>query len=149
NIDTQNLSAVCAHIFYVYGPHEHPDRLVPTIIRRLLRGEEVRVLPPREKRDYLYVKDVASALCALLDHETSGGVDICAGTDIELGDLFRTIEEITGRERLIIVGGHEGRTERVPRGDVTRIKSTGWRPRFSLRQGIQESVEWWERQPIR
>ncbi|MFN2389295.1 MAG: NAD-dependent epimerase/dehydratase family protein, partial [Actinomycetota bacterium] len=72
-------STVCAHIFYLYGPHEHEARLIPTIIRRLLRQEEAHVIDGSYARDYLHVEDVASALCAVAGGGVQGTIDICSG----------------------------------------------------------------------
>ena len=61
-----DLSNAWGRIFFVYGPGEHPDRLVSSVICSLLRGESISCSSGHQKRDFLFVEDVASAFVALL-----------------------------------------------------------------------------------
>src|SRR5207245_614301 len=66
------LSQAWARIFFLYGPREHPKRLVSSVIRSLLRGERARCSHGQQIRDYLHVEDAAGALVALLESEVTG-----------------------------------------------------------------------------
>src|SRR5450830_470974 len=48
-------------VFFTFGPGEQPQRLVPSVIRSLLRGDEARTTHGRQVRDFLAVEDVAAA----------------------------------------------------------------------------------------
>lgn len=68
------ISAAWGRIFSLFGPHEHPSRLVPSVIYSLLRREQVNCSHGNQIRDYLYVEDVASAFVALLESTLQGGL---------------------------------------------------------------------------
>ena len=53
-------------VFHLYGPHEHPDRLVPGLARAMLRGEIAPCSHGRQVRDFLYVPELGDAFAALL-----------------------------------------------------------------------------------
>jgi nucleoside-diphosphate-sugar epimerase len=143
------ISSAWGRIFFLYGPHEHPDRLVSSIIRSLLRGEPARCSHGRQIRDYLYVGDVASALVALLDSEVQGPVNIASGRPIALKDLATTIGERLRRPELIALGAIPARANDAPVvvADTTRLNlEVGWQPSYDLEAGLGETIRWWAEQ---
>lgn len=141
------LSAAWGRVFFLYGPHEHPDRLVAHIMRSVFGGERVRTTHGNQVRDLLHVADVAAALVALLDSDVCGAVNIASGLPVTLKELFGKIAELTGRGDLIEVGALpalEGESP-VICADVTRLRDeVGWSPQYDLNRGIEETVEWWK-----
>lgn len=135
----------CAHVFYLYGPGEDGRRLVPLLIRSLLRGERIAVTDGQQRRDYLHVADIAAGLCTILEQGASGSLDVSSGTPTPLGELFRLLGDATGRSELIEVGGRpygEGEVL-VAEGDDRALRALGWAPERSLEEGIKETVAWW------
>ena len=142
---TSQLSPVCAHIFYLYGPGENSRRIIPTVITKLLLGEQASVTAGDQMRDYLHVQDAASALCAVASGSQSGTVDICSGSPVPLHRIFELIGMETGRADLLGVGAHPYAPDEVfaVPGDPSAVKQTGWRPTITLEEGLAETVAWW------
>ena len=140
-----SMSAACAHIHYLYGPWEDERRVIPTVTRSLLRGEQIDVTDGLQSRDYLHVADVADALCRIVESDLTGRVDVCTGTPVRLRDVFEEIARATGKPELLRIGALAGsETMAWPAtGDPAALLSTGWRPRYDLPQGIQETTAWW------
>ena len=144
-ISRAGSSVACGHVFYLLGPGEDDRRVVPTIIRSLLRSEPIATTDGLQQRDYLHVADVAAAFCTLAEGSISGGVDICSGSSVRLRDLFEMIGEEMGKRGLIQLGalgttqdqGHDGA------GDPGRLRSLGWAPRHDLHDAVVDSIEWW------
>jgi len=146
---TAQLSAAWARIFFVYGPHEHPARLVSSVIRSLLRGEPARCSHGDQVRDYMHVQDVADALAALLDSAVDGPVNVASGTYCPIGDIVRRIGKYLDREHLIVLGALPKRPTDAPLviADVARLSNeVGWRPRYDLDGGLAHTVAWWKQQ---
>jgi nucleoside-diphosphate-sugar epimerase len=141
----RSIGAACAHIYYLYGPWEDERRVIPTVIRSLLRGEPVDVTDGRQQRDYLHVADVAEALCRIAESELTDRVDICTGQAIRLRDVFDEIARATGRAELLRLGAIPSAEPAgwPATGDPTALLATGWQPRFNLHQGIRDTTEWW------
>jgi nucleoside-diphosphate-sugar epimerase len=141
----RSMSAACAHIFYLYGPWEDERRVIPTVTRSLLRGDPIDVSSGSQSRDYLHVADVAEALSALAGSDVSGRVDICTGSPVTLRRVFEEVAETTGRADLLRIGAlADSESAGWPAtGDATALLSTGWKPRYDLRQGIQATAGWW------
>lgn len=143
-----NTRVACAHVFYLYGPAEDPRRVVPTIIRACLEGRRIDVSSGEQRRDFLHVEDVASALVSIMKSDLRGRVDVCSGTTTALRDVFRAIGAATGRADLINVGNRpsvEGEPREIA-GDAAPLAGIGWLPRWTLETGIAGTVEGWRAQ---
>lgn len=131
--------------FYQYGPYEDERRLVSSIILSLLRGKNAPTTEGMQVRDFLHVSDVASAIVAVGNSGLQGVVNIGSGTQVTVRSVVESIGRTTGRAHLIGFGDLPYR-ESDPMfvvADNSRLRSTGWTPRFALEDGIADSVRWW------
>lgn len=141
-----DLSLAWVRPFFLYGPREHPDRLVASVARALLRGEPAATSHGRQRRDYLHVQDVADAIVATLDSALVGPVNVGSGEAVELRDIVERIGEIVGRPELLRIGELAARPNDVPLvvADARRLTTElSWRPRFDLATGLESTVDWW------
>ena len=146
----RDLSAAWARVFFLYGPNEHPDRLVPSVIRSILRGEAARCSHGRQIRDYLHVQDVADGLVAVLDSEIRDAVNVSSGQAITLREITSTIGRLTGRPDLVQLGAIPARPNDVALviGSNARAAALGWQPRYDLESGLLQTIDWWrQREP--
>jgi nucleoside-diphosphate-sugar epimerase len=139
------LRVACGHVFYLYGPLEDERRVIPSVIRALLAGTPIPTTTALQRRDYLAVADVAAAFVVLAESSLSGAVDICSGSQVTLADVLRLIAEQIGRPELLLLGerGPGEDEESVPPGDPGPLEALGWEPRYDLRRGIDETINWW------
>lgn len=139
------MSVACGHVFYLYGPGEDERRVIPSVIRALLSADPIATSDGLQGRDYLHVTDVASAFCVLADSSLAGGIDICSGTLVTLADVMRLIAEQTGRSDLLRLGelGPAADDSFSEPGDPNPLLSVGWRPRYDIRAGIDDTIAWW------
>lgn len=141
------LSAAWGRIFFLYGPYEHPSRLVASVVRAVLQGEPARCSHGNQIRDFLHVQDVADAFVALLDHDISGSVNIASGCPVALRDVICMIAEKTGRRDLIQLGALPVPADEPPLlvADVSRLhNAVGWRPKYDLDTGLEQTIQWWK-----
>ncbi len=144
-----DLSYAWARLFYMYGEHEHPSRLVPGVCQKLLQNETVQVWHGNQIRDFLNVKDVACALVGLLNNDLTGPVNVCSGKPVAIREIVRCIADILDKHDLVRYGA-------VPRntndpallvGDPQLlIRSLGWQPEISLTQGLDSAIAFWRKQ---
>jgi nucleoside-diphosphate-sugar epimerase len=141
----RSITSACAHIHYLYGPWEDPRRVVPTVMRSLLRGERIALTSGSQERDYLHVDDVAEALCKLAESPLTGRVDICTGSPVRLRDVFDEIGRATGRPDLLGTGSlPDSESSGWPAtGNPAPLLSIGWKQKYDLKQGIQHTTDWW------
>ncbi|MFN0171033.1 MAG: NAD-dependent epimerase/dehydratase family protein [Bryobacteraceae bacterium] len=141
------LSAAWGRVFFLYGPREHPDRLISSVIRALLGGQPARCSHGRQIRDYMHVQDVADGLVALLDSSVAGAVNVCSGQAATLREMVLSVGRMVGRPELVHLGAVPARANDAPLvvGDNTRIASeVGWKQRLDLETGLNHTIEWWK-----
>lgn len=141
------LSMAWGRIFFLFGPHEHPDRLVAYVIRSLLRGEPARCSHGRQIRDFLYVQDVANAFVALLESGVSRPVNIASGQPVALRELIYGIAAKFNRDDLIQLGAVSTPPDEPPLlvADVRCLHDElGWTPKYDLDTGLEQTIDWWK-----
>jgi nucleoside-diphosphate-sugar epimerase len=143
------LSSAWGRIFFLYGPHEHPSRLVSSVIRSLLQGENALCSSGEQLRDFMHVADVASAFVALLNSEMQGPINIASGEAMAIKDVAERISLKLGHPELLRLGARPTSHQEPPLllGDVRRLNGElGWAPTFSLDSGLDETIDWWRAQ---
>ncbi len=146
------LSGAWARPFFLYGPGENPKRLAADVIVSLLEGREALCTHGRQKRDFLHVEDVASAMVGLLNSNLEGPFNIGSGTAIPLAELIMEIARQIGAEDLVRLGAREARAGDPPlvEADNTRLRDMlGWTPKFTLETGVADTIAWWRREIAR
>jgi len=136
-------------IFFLHGPGEHPDRLVPSVTRSLLAGRPARCTDGRQVRDFLHCADAARAFAALLAADVSGAVNVASGEGVSVAQLVGWIGEALGRPELIELGALPSRPAEPERlvAAVARLRDeVGFTPSFDPREAIEQTVSWWARQ---
>jgi len=142
----ERLSTAWGRIFFQFGPHEHADRLVPSVICNLLLNREAPCSHGRQVRSFLHVADVGEAFAAVLDSGLEGPVNIGSDERVSLADLVERIGRQIGRPELLRLGARP-----APPGEpsllvpeVHRLRDEArWRPRFTLNEALGDTVAWW------
>ena len=133
-------------LFWVYGPGEAPERLVPSMIRAAEAQVPFALRYPKQVRDYMHVSDAGSAFAALLASDAQGAVNIASGEGVELEHLGYIVGDAVGHG-LRLEGADERAVDPSPMvvADAMRLRSdVGWRPRYRLEDGIRQTVAWWK-----
>jgi nucleoside-diphosphate-sugar epimerase len=144
------ICAAWGRVFFLYGPGEHRDRLVPSIIAAAQRRQRFPLRHPTQVRDYMYVEDVGAAFAALLLSDVQGSVNIATGVPVSLQGLVHTIGAVVGEPIDIDLSAVDA-ADPAPRvtADVTRLQQeVGFIPAYSLHDGVRSTVAWWARETV-
>lgn len=146
-ISTENkISFAWGRIFYLYGPYENPDRLIPFVIMSLLNDKEARTTHGRQIRDYLYVEDVADAFVKILDSNINGAVNVSSGIPVELSTIINQIARKIGKEHLLKIGSlnvNPNEAVSIVGSSKKLNEELGWQPSYSLSAGLDKTIAWW------
>lgn len=125
--------------FNVYGPGQADAFLVPSVLRQLRGGVEIRVKDLEPRRDYVYVHDVTAAIVRALDVREGYNVfNVGTGRSFSVRELIDTMQEVW-RTQLPVVSEEVRRQDEIMDtvADVSEAKRRiGWVPRFGLREGL-------------
>ena len=141
------ISTAWGRVFYLYGPREARERLVPSVITSLLRNEKARCSHGRQLRDFLYVEDVADAFVAILNSSARGVINIGSGEPVTIRSLVGEITRQVEMPCEVEFGAIATALTDPPMvcADTRKLREeVGWNPRWSLKDGIAETIKWWK-----
>jgi NAD dependent epimerase/dehydratase len=136
--------------FNTYGPRQSARAVIPTIISQILAGKkQIKLGNLSPTRDLNYVKDIANGFITVGLHEnTIGNVyNLGTGQEISIGDLAEKIIELTEKEVEIIedtqrIRPEKSEVERLLSNAEKAKKTTGWKPKYMLEEGLKETIDW-------
>lgn len=136
--------------FNTFGPRQSARAVIPTIISQIISGSgEIRLGNTSPKRDLVYVKDVVDAFARIAGSKKTLGEEINIATQrsISIGDLAKKIISMTGSRAKIVSDRKRFRPRKSEvenlLGSASKIKRlTGWRARYSLEEGLRETISW-------
>jgi len=139
----------------LYGPGDNFDRenshVLPALIRRFhdaktRRDSSVTVWGTgTPRREFLHVDDLADAVLYLLqNYNDEPIVNVGWGEDLTIRELAETVMSAIGYSGALTFD--HSKPDGTPRKllDVSRLHSLGWRPRISLRAGIEGTYAWFK-----
>lgn len=136
--------------FNTYGPRQSTRAVIPTILSQLHAGADVIKLgSTTPTRDFNYVDDTVSGFLAVAGCDRAVGqvVNIGSGREISIGDLVRTLIEVTGSKAEVAVdearlrpAGSE--VERLVCDNTRAREWAGWEPQVSLEEGLRRTSDW-------
>jgi len=139
------VPTVSLRYFTVYGPRQRPDMGFSRFLRAAMRGDAVTQFGDgRQTRDFTFVADAVAATVSAATMGTPGAVyNIGGGSRIELLDVFRLIERITGHPlRIEQVEAQHG-DMRDTYADTSRARrELGFSPAIVLDAGLRAQYDW-------
>jgi len=130
-----------------YGPYQHPEKLIPRTIIRLLLGRPATIYGDGSQvRDWLYVEDFCKALYIVAVKGRDKEVyNICPNQFATVREIVEMIIEIMGRDKsrdIVFVKGRPGEDRRYAMR-CEKVRELGWKPETTLGQGLRKTVEWY------
>jgi dTDP-glucose 4,6-dehydratase len=135
--------------FNTFGPRQSARAIIPTIISQALTRSVVKLGRLDPRRDLTYVKDTVEGFVAIAacDGALGRAVNIGRGEDVSIGELVERIGLIIGRPIRVESDSERVRptaseVERLMAGTALAQSLWSWKPRYSLDQGLSETVTW-------
>lgn len=138
------LSFAWARYGFLFGPGEPTSRLTTAAATALLSGHDFPCSPGDQLRDFIYVEDAADATVALAQSDVTGAVNVGSGTPVPVRQLIEEIAALAAGPGRPLFGALPARPgdPHLLALDTTRLTvEVGWRPRWSLREGLGRVVD--------
>ena len=158
---TYGMNVTTSNCSNNYGPKQHNEKLIPTIIRKALAGENIPIYGDGKNiRDWLYVIDHCAGI-DLIYHRGKAGETYNIGgrnerTNLQIVDTICTIlddqrprnDGKSYKELITFVKDRAGHDRRYAI-DATKIEhELGWRADENFESGILKTVEWYLKKRI-
>lgn len=145
-----NLPVTTVRPFNTYGPRQSARAVIPTIITQIASGlKQIKLGDVTPTRDFNYVKDTCLGFIKIAESENTNGevINIGSNREISIGDTLNLIKKIMGSDVEFIT---EEQRIRPEKSEVFRLwcdntkimKLTGFAPKYSLEDGLRETVAW-------
>ncbi len=142
-----NMQFIWTRLFYVYGPGQRKNSLIPHIIKCVKEGKELKIKTPSARNDFIYVKDVAKAIVAILKKCRQSTVyNVGSGYLTSIQDIINIIySELNFQHKS---KDDLSKTEKIYSdnfwADISKIeKEIGWEPKITIEEGIQKIIDYW------
>lgn len=134
--------------FNAYGPWQSPDRVIPEIIARALRGEEIKMTQGMQTREFNYIDDLVDGF---IRAATTPGVEgevfnLGCGEEVSMRDLALMVLALMGNPIEPQFGALPDRPTEIWRMycDGTKARGAlGWTPQHSLADGLVKTIAWY------
>jgi UDP-glucose 4-epimerase len=135
----------------VFGPRQDPNGeagVVAIFAQRFLNHESVRIdWDGEQKKDYVYVNDVARANVLAIDHGDNDIFCIGTGQGASVNELYHILEKITGYTPQIVHAPKRPGDIYLSYFDASKAaRVLGWQPQMSLEEGIAKTVDFFRAQ---
>lgn len=162
---TYELPTLITNCSNNYGPYQFPEKLIPVVILKALKGEPIPVYGQGENiRDWLYVDDHVKALMTVVENGRVGQTyNVGGNTEQTNLELVRKICDILNKQKpnktigdyknlITFVQDRPGHDLRYAIDSSKIQNELNWKPEMTLDTGLRETVswylnnqEWWKR----
>jgi len=150
------LPTVSLRYFNVYGPRQDPAAeyaaVVPQFISRVLPGKPPIIYGDGEQtRDFAFVLDAVAASILAAESGMTGVYNIGCGEGISINRLAELTMRLVGSDVIGVPPVHEAPRPgdiRHSVADISRARAFGFEPRYSLEQGLRETIRSWQREAL-
>ncbi len=152
---TYGLNLLTGNCSNNYGPKQHEEKLIPTIIRKALGGESIPIYGDGSNiRDWLYVGDHCRALQLIFEQGKAGETYAIGGNNehnnlyiarqiCDILDRTSPLKQGSYREQITFVSDRPGHDQRYAI-DSTKIREAlGWKPLMPFEEGLHTTVQWY------
>lgn len=146
-----DIKFINMRIEQMYGPADHPDKVVPSLIKSLLSGKEILHLTRGEqKRDFVFVEDVAAAFMQVIQHsdvlERDEEFGIGSGSSLSLRDFVELAKDLTGSMTRLDWGALPYRKNEImdSAASLEHNKKIDWNTRYTIESGLEKTIQFYK-----
>jgi nucleoside-diphosphate-sugar epimerase len=117
-----------------------------SVISAISHGEAALCSTGDQRRDFLYIQDVANAIVAILDGGVTGPINVCSGTAMPIALMAEQTAKLMDGQSLLRLGALPSRPNEPALivGDNSRLtQEVGWVQQFSLAEGLRATISAW------
>ena len=136
--------------FNAFGPYQSAIAIIPELIIKCLKGEDINTTPGQQTRNFNYIDNLIEGFKLATINEESIGEIINLGTDheISIADLAHSIHKLSRSKSKLNIGKLSYRPTEIWRMAADSHKAhslLGWKSQVSLEKGLVTTIEWYKK----
>jgi UDP-glucose 4-epimerase len=133
----------------VYGMYDDSDRVIPLWIKQTLNGQDLSVYGENKVLDFIYLDDAIDGIIEAIErfHYTRNNTfNIASGKGTKLLYVAEKIRELLRKKNSIIINNERLGEVKEFTADIEKAKRIlGFEPKIELDQGLEKTVEWYQK----
>jgi dTDP-glucose 4,6-dehydratase len=150
-VNTHGIEAVVTNCSNNYGPRQHAEKFIPTVIRHIKNDAPIPVYGNGQNvRDWLFVEDHCEALLTIGDNFKSGErYNIGGGHEMSNLEMVTLILDLMGKpvnmyqNWINFVTDRKGHDFRYAMDSSKLEKELGWKAKTKINEGLMKTLEWY------
>ncbi len=141
-----HLPTICLRYFNIYGPRQNPNSeyaaVVPRFISRVLQNKSPVIYGDgKQTRDFTFIQDAIEANIIAAENNATGIFNIGTGESTTINELAEAIIKVMDRDLQPIYQEARAGDIRDSLAAISKAKAIGYKPQYSLEDGLRETVQ--------
>jgi nucleoside-diphosphate-sugar epimerase len=142
----KNITYNWARLFYVYGPNQRKESLIPTLIETLKSNKSPDLRTPKNANDFIHVSDVADGIMKMTSNNIESGIyNLGSGISTSVTEISKIVElALSGKDLLtneLIEKTIKSEKTVDFKADIQKsVKMLNWTTKISLSEGINSVI---------
>jgi CDP-paratose synthetase len=135
-------------LFHLYGPGDGLQKFVPAMIKRCLAGEKIDLSDGEQRRDFIHIDDVISAVGVVLKEKLSmrkgyHHYDVGTGTSLRIKDFMEMMQRVCDSGANLNFGALPARKGEFKDAcaDTQALRALGWGANVGIEEGIKSVIK--------
>lgn len=147
NTSKQKLKFINIALEHFYGAHDDDSKFISYVMNSCLLGKELNLTSGKQKRDFIYIKDVLTAYEVIINNihhiENSETIALGTGEAPAVKEVVETIAFVSQSNSDLNFGVVPDRKNELMYScaDTNKLKSFGWKKSYNLIDGIKEMIQ--------
>lgn len=140
-----SLQACSLRLFSVFGPGLQ-KQLFWDLHQKAMQHDHIKLWGTgTESRDFIYIEDVVMAIKHIIANASFNGecINVSDGSEVKIKDAVETFRQAHFKQFDFSFDGQQSPGYPVNwRADINKLRSYGYKPAFTLKQGLQNYIQW-------
>lgn len=145
--EENNFRFVNFQLAHVYGPEDNPGKFIPYVIKKMLKSEKIDLTKGEQKRDFIYVEDVANAYLCVMNNlgmikEKYSAFEIGSGVSASIKEIVLLIKSLCESDSELEFGALPYRENEIMdvKTDISCLRKVGWNVSHNLEEGLNKTI---------
>jgi len=150
---SNQIRVVNVTLEHMYGPRDSRSKFVENLIQKIAveRESRVELTHGHQKRDFVYVDEVADAYLKLIEYGcnhdfTFKNFEVGTGVSVQVREFAQMIKELSRSTSVLGFGDIEYRSDEImdSKADISALAELGWVPKIGIREGLSRILDYYE-----
>lgn len=145
-----NLNITTIRPFNIYGPYERNNRLIPTLIRNMIKKKKIKLVSSNISRDLVYIDDAINFYLLIAKKYNLRGqiFNLASGKKTSIKEIYNLLKKTTKYNLINKWGSMKNRDwdQTIWYANTSHVlNKLNWKPKVSLKKGLEKTVNWYKK----